>query len=679
MPVTDPALRFWLRYATREGALWEEGAQASLVVLPQRLAGAFSLPEEVLVTSDPEVAREDGATLIAPGHPALDQAADAILTTGDAGRLTLAWPTRVPPGADTLLAHARDRFPVDHGRLDAAGPPRRVLLPVLRVGALVHFDVSMESSFQERMDCWVDGRSGLEITDGVWRALAAQSPEADDTPAASRPIALPPDLVRAVREAYRLIDARAAVRSAVIAKDAEDERAAEIRRVERYYSDALASIARRRATAGADRVAMLDARAEATRAERVRRLAEIEDKHRSRIDIRPIRLHVVEVPALELPVDVLRGPRRYPLLLHWMFGVSTFARVRCPSCGEPAPLVAAKDRLGCERCLPSRVPAHHPPQPPAPASAPAPAPASASRGNGALRTAPVAAPGTAPPAARAAKQPPAAPPSTARPSVTRPSAGQPSATQPSVAQRSAARHGTPAIRVDGGDFTARLWRAVATADRATVRTLVAPESPLGAAIRLFGPLGALYAAEIPPGEIPTEMSVDHLPTMPEVPEVTTGVLRTAHRQYTYSLRWGLEGRRPVAYEVLPYFGAAAGPRLLGTGRWGETRQPSSRVPSPLGELDPVAAAIWRTTLPATGLALALRCLAAWWRAGELPALAPCPAPVVAAAVTRMVSWRSGLRSSTDVVAAGFGVEADRVRNAERPLQRTLQLSRLQTW
>jgi hypothetical protein len=382
MPTADPALGFWLRYAAREGALCDETDESAYVVLPDPLQAAFGLPEETNVTADPEVAREDGAMLVAPGHPALNAAADRVLSAGDAGWSRLAWPVRVPPTPDALLSRAREAFPVDHGRIDATGAPSRVLRPVLRVGALVDFTVSMDASFSELVECWVDARSGLELPERVRRALAGaevggrggagpggepagarRAGGGEPAPAGpderderdERPAVLPPNLVRAIRASYQLIAERAGVRSADLAADVGGARDAEIARALAYYAEALASIERRRANAPPDRRRMLDARAEATRAERVRRVNEIREKYRSQLDIRPIRLHLVEVPALELPVDVLRGPRRYPMVVHWWLPAGAFADVRCPSCGRAAPLVAAKDRLGCENCLVSVV------------------------------------------------------------------------------------------------------------------------------------------------------------------------------------------------------------------------------------------------------------------------------------------------------------------------------------
>ena len=111
-------------------------------------------------------------------------------------------------------------------------------------------------------------------------------------------------------------------------------------RAKRYYAEALASLARRQASAAADRQALLAARADSVQAEEKRRLAEIEEKYASRHDIRPYRLHVLLVPVLRLPVDVLRGTRRFPRTLDWMLPAGAYAAV-IRLYGTTGPAVAA--------------------------------------------------------------------------------------------------------------------------------------------------------------------------------------------------------------------------------------------------------------------------------------------------------------------------------------------------
>jgi hypothetical protein len=155
----DPGLQFWLRYVDDHGGLTEPVMDGTLVVLPPAVAAEFDLPDELMVTSDPDVAREDGMVLLTTGHPVLIRAADATLTGGDAGMVALAAPSIPAPGIDYLQDRAREQFPVEHGRIDVTGLPTRVTRPVLRVGALVTYTVSAEECYQERLECWVDAQA----------------------------------------------------------------------------------------------------------------------------------------------------------------------------------------------------------------------------------------------------------------------------------------------------------------------------------------------------------------------------------------------------------------------------------------------------------------------------------------------------------------------------------------
>jgi hypothetical protein len=58
------------------------------------------------------------------------------------------------------------------------------------------------------------------------------------------------------------------------------------------------------------------------------------------------------VPAYVLPVDVRRGSHTFPFALTWLAAVDEYAAVRCPACDASQRLVAGRDRLGCESCIP---------------------------------------------------------------------------------------------------------------------------------------------------------------------------------------------------------------------------------------------------------------------------------------------------------------------------------------
>ena len=372
--MTDPALGFWLRHVAADGGLHEPSGDATYVVLPPALSERYRLPEELRVTADPDIARDDGVTLLALGHPVLADSAERVLASGDAGIVCLRPPASVPPSSDVLLEALRDAVPVDHGKIDVADPPAAVRHPVVRVGALVTFELSAEEQFQEQAERWVDVPSRRLLQAAITGRLSRAEPDEVMGP----DLAGPGDDVRAaVAEAHRLIDSAALARRAELAVGVRDVCQAERARAVSYYADAVAGIEKRLATA-ADRKGALEERLRATREEETRRLAEIADKYAASHSIRPYRLHVLEVPALRLNAEVLRGNRRYPMTFDWLLPAGAFAPVRCPSCGSDAPLVAGKQSLGSESCLATRAqpdtpsPCHRSPRRPQPTPWPPP-------------------------------------------------------------------------------------------------------------------------------------------------------------------------------------------------------------------------------------------------------------------------------------------------------------------
>jgi len=112
----DPALAFWIDYAQTEGALVERGGDRVVALLPAALQQRLDLGEEVILTSDPEVAREDDALLLLPGHPALERAVSGAIEAGDVGHALVSWPLNFKlPSGTALVALARECIPVDHG------------------------------------------------------------------------------------------------------------------------------------------------------------------------------------------------------------------------------------------------------------------------------------------------------------------------------------------------------------------------------------------------------------------------------------------------------------------------------------------------------------------------------------------------------------------------------------
>jgi hypothetical protein len=345
----DPGLRFWLRYVDDRGGLTERAPDGTLVVLPAPVAAELDLPDELVVTSDPETAREDGVVLLATGHPALLHAADSALAEGDVGVVSVAASSKPAPTAAALEERLRDQVSVEHGRIDVTGDPTRIDRPIVRVGALVTYTVSAENAFQERLECWVDAPASCRLdSDAVARLHRAPRSDAVTTLHS----AAVETITTAVGEAHRILDGAAERRRSSLSAQASDAHRRELARARDYYADALRTLQRRQANADPHRAGLLAARADATRAELARRLAEIDEKYQPSHEIRPFRLHAVLVPGWRVPVDVRRGPRRYPSTFDWLPALGSFAPHRCPACGASAPLSASKTRLGCTDCHP---------------------------------------------------------------------------------------------------------------------------------------------------------------------------------------------------------------------------------------------------------------------------------------------------------------------------------------
>ncbi|MGH3207334.1 MAG: hypothetical protein ACRDNO_06210 [Trebonia sp.] len=633
--MTDPALDFWLRHVAADGGLHEPSGDATYVVLPTALSERYRLPEELRVTADPDIARDDGITLLTLGHPVLANAAEQVLAAGDAGVVRLRPPASVPPSPEVLLKALREAVPVDHGKIDVADPPASVRHPVLRVGALVTFELSAEDQFQEQAERWVDVPSRRLLPTAITGRLALAEPDEALAP----DLAGPGDVWGAAAEAHRLIDAAALARRAELAVGVRDVYQAERDRAVSYYADAVAGIEKRLAAAAADRKAVLEERLRATREEEARRLAEIAEKYAASHAIRPYRLHVLEVPALRLSAEVLRGSRRYPMTFDWLLSAGAFAPVRCPSCGSEAPLVAGKQSLGCESCLTARV------QPDAPSVS-------------VITSTPTTGPGLGPVPKTETKTQPA------------------SAAKPVPAKAKQMRK-PPALPPD--ELAERLWTQVAKGMAGNASPVLAPGSPAEVLYEVLGPSGLTQVVGFPPDVPPSGYSVGgyRLPA-------GQGVLAagTLYGSDDDDRAYFLSGQEGLVAEVLPSHVLQDG--RLSPGYWwhdpGDPHWHPSRVPAD-ADIDVVGRILLGTGPSWNGLCVAARSVAAWERIGDsheriLDGRAP---RVVAAAADRLVAYRAGGRGTFADAAAVYRVDEAAVRSADRAIRPVLALATGRPW
>ena len=687
----EPALSFWLHYASREGALVEEGVDQSFLLLPPLLQEASELPEELVVTSDPDVAREDGAVLLIAGHPAIERAAGAVLAEGDTGQAYLPWPGSRPPARSTLEARARELVPVEHGRIDAAGELIAAYVPLLRVGAMVSYAASLALRFQEQEEAWVDARAGIAASERLLAALRGRPllPEPD-----GHRRAMPADLPLALAAAHQQLERHAAARQASLAVHARRALESELMRADAYYREALESIDRRRATAAPERVRLLDAQADATRNERDRRHREIEDEFQSRHEIRPFRLHVVHVPAYILPLDVRRGSRRFPFTLTWLAVADEFAAVRCPACGAHERLIANRDRLGCDSCTPrvsaSRTAsaASEPSAPPRPRDTAPPEPEHRGAPEAGAAARPVdetAMSGLAGDEASSGDVSRRAG-SAAR---VRESSPRPRGRTDSSAARSAKRQLQRCVEQIGGrlaDHSAgertgnklalAFWQGIAAGNR-WPRSKAARDSPLRALYRLYGDTGPLCAIGIPGHQWPSEVTASTYPTQPGFPQLTVGTVVAGGEDYRYSMSWWTEAGKAIVAEITPVPDPLALPPAYGRTA-GAAARLGEFAPPPTVELDRVSSTLWRVELGRSGLPFAVRCLTTWWRVQKAADLAESPA-AIAAAVSGAVARAAQMRRTRAESATIYGTDLALLERAARGLKDALRLDRARGW
>ncbi len=666
----DGGIDFFVRYAESRGALAERIPEGALLVLPDELRHGFGLPEEVGLTEDPEVAREDGYVLLAPGHPLLMEAAQSVFAQGDVGWSRLPWPEGLPPMPKDLEQKIREVLHPEHGRVDVVDAPESTHLLVLRVGALITYRISVDEQVHELEEVWIAAATGAPVPPELEGRLRWAATE----PGVSAGIDVPLD--DGVVAADARIRDRAVRRQEVLSRQTAARLRSQLAVVDDYYRRVLDSIEERRARAAADRAPLLSAQAEATNAEWTRRRAEVADELRPTFEVIPFRLQGLCVPAYRTPAVVRRGARAYPLSLLYTPLTSSFLVPECPSCGASARLVAGRAHLGCQDCL-----------------------GSSAVGKDERAVAPVADP--TPPAVtlQVDSPPPEAPkvmpkpPAAVRAPVTQPA---PAARRPAAGDAWARPSGRVTPKGSRGRVTAKgslrgetvartgsrlalsFWESVLANERINRRE-VAPHSPLEALLRLYGPRGPAIVVGLRPDERPTGIGTSTSPPDADGVAITSGELKTsADREVPFALYWRPTPTRSV-FEVESFPIAAIGRMLVQRDAYAEALRVRLREflrppPEAVVDLDPGASILLRQSATTLGLAYAARCLAAWWHVTERSGPAPDgwgPPPtgnVGAAAIELIAAKRAGIQMTSNRVAERYGCPVEPVRKEVRRLQ-----------
>jgi hypothetical protein len=218
------------------------------------------------------------------------------------------------------------------------------------------------------------------------------------------------------------------------------------------------------------------------------------------------------------------------------------------------------------------------------------------------------------------------------------------------------------------------WEHVALGERRKLARLIAPESPLAALVRLYGPSGPLHGVGVPVGQMPTSITSGNY----DRPVAgghggTAGELRTRQGEYQYLLLWSPDR---LLEEIYPY----SSPWHLGrAASLARTRTTQTPPPAQV-DLDLVATLLSTRTTARHGLAFTARSLAAWWRLPDAESLLARFGPrVLAATLDRAIRYWSGAHASYQEAADAFHTDEDLMRTATPLLQKRLQLSTTRNW
>lgn len=663
MTATGTMVDFLVRYVEAEGALAESIPEGAWLMLPDELSRSLGVPEELGLTEDPEVGREEGFILLTAGDLLLRSTAETVLERGDAGCSYLGWPSGLPPTPAAMERQARDEIQPDHGRVDVTGAPDAMHLLVLRVGALITYSISIDEQVQEVEEAWVLAESGKPVPPPLKARLRCVATEPGSPPAVTRWAG------DGVGAADLQLRARAERRCTELARQTSARLASQLAAVDDYYKRVLESVEERSARAAQDRLPLLAAQAAATRAEWNRRRAEVADDLTPTFEMRPFRMHLLAVPAYRINGAVRRGLRAYPLALTFVPLTSTFLPPGCPACGAEGQLVAGKDQLGCRRCLGS------PAVPDGPSAGSTPV-VSIAAGS----TPDVSGPARAPGAQHGAAPGAGSKHRTAAGRGPRP-AGRGAAMRPSGRATPKGSTSQSTLTQTGSRIVASFWQSVLSGERIRRRDVLA-SSPIAALIRLYGCRGPALVVGLRGDERPIHV---HTSTFPGTDRRmwTAGELRTtAGRDVPFAVCW-CSGTRTSLIELEAFPLADVGGFVTRSDELGKAYRRRFEVylrppPPPDEHLGASASALLDQAGRFAGLAYAARCLAAWWYLYGEPEdptvlrVAEEPPVSTAAAVEAVVAKRLGWRVTTNSLAERYGcglgdlrVEVRRVQDAVR--------------
>lgn len=344
--------QFMVDLLEARGALLDFPAYALVeAILPRDLAQELEVGEHLLLAFDCEVAAETpGALLVTYGSPLFDRAVRAALATG---RLTRRWATlqRCPP-PPSLLERAERRLRFVRCRRPSLGDVDVVRAELLAFRFLVRYisDERREKVHEVVVDasyCKDVGEKGDKLR-GVF--FAPSSPEVE---------ALLPAPHCGYAAAYSV--AKAALPGAITGHlEAFRREMFELfqrdgRRVSAYYRATLADLAKR-----LERLPLDDPRRErlaekiaATQSDYAKRLDDVREKYRIRLEAKLDSLRIYMVPKVRFTLKLPHKDKTVFLTLYYNLALNEVEPPLCPSCGRFVDVIGVRDdgSLACPVCF----------------------------------------------------------------------------------------------------------------------------------------------------------------------------------------------------------------------------------------------------------------------------------------------------------------------------------------
>lgn len=333
--------RFVMDLVAASGGIVEAPEDGVLhVALPGETAKELGLPEFAVLVFDYDAAKETPeAEFVTFGSPVLDRLTSLGIDLGRVTRQYAVVPSvRVPP-------NLMDRIEARIGFNRSRRPVLRTTSIEAYERAVFRFVVSYISDerFVEALMVAVDTTTLADDTDLLDEARAVYfSPQPPDGAGDGVGEGLPPAAVRrpsygeVVRKAVAYLQARVRPRLAVYQAEVRGYCEKELTTVLGFYEKTMADLVARRdaATDDPDKKARIDAKIEACRLDRERRIADVVGKYKMTAQARLDSVTLQVMPRVKALLEVEHKDTIYTQAVYYNLATNMVEALACPRCGR---------------------------------------------------------------------------------------------------------------------------------------------------------------------------------------------------------------------------------------------------------------------------------------------------------------------------------------------------------